>query len=240
MLDPAMVREKVRELKARDRTFRVFGSGFHGYRLNRPLSEAQVAAFEGQCRVRLPADYRLFLTEVGNGGAGPFYGVDRLGELEGRPWQGNMAVGDLSAPFPHREAWNLPASFWDQKPNGDIQRPEEEEYTLSEEWEARLNREYWAPAIMNGAIPICHLGCAQWHWLVVTGERSDEVWADDRVDERGIWPLRGRDGRPLTFASWYTGWLDHALFSLGCDPDSVAGPRTSFWARVLDRLRVDA
>jgi hypothetical protein len=77
-------------LRMMDRNFRVFGSAHHGYNVRRVLSESKLAAFESANDIRLPEDYRRFLAEVGNGGAGPFYGLDPLGTF-GR---------DLYEPFP--------------------------------------------------------------------------------------------------------------------------------------------
>jgi hypothetical protein len=37
-----------------------------------------LAAFESTNRIGLPNDYRQFLAMIGNGGAGPFYGLARL------------------------------------------------------------------------------------------------------------------------------------------------------------------
>jgi hypothetical protein len=82
--------ELVKRLRAVDRGFRVFGSKQHQYRLGRALPEAALTAFESAHRVKLPEDYRCFLGCVGNGGAGPFYGIEPLGTF-GR---------DLSRPFP--------------------------------------------------------------------------------------------------------------------------------------------
>jgi hypothetical protein len=79
----------LQQLRAADTGFRVFGSKQHRYRLGPTLSESELAAFESANRIRLPDDYRRFLAMVGNGGAGPFYGVEPLSTF-GR---------DLSQPF---------------------------------------------------------------------------------------------------------------------------------------------
>jgi len=59
--------------------------------------------------MKLPADYREFLLDVGNGGAGPFHGVFRPGEWDGAgdgdPWDASI-IGDPSKPLPHRGPWN--------------------------------------------------------------------------------------------------------------------------------------
>jgi hypothetical protein len=88
--DTAALGDLLCQLRAADSSFRVFGSEEHRYRLGPPLSETELAAFESANGIRLPEDYRLFLAVVGNGGAGPFYGLEPLGTF-GR---------DLSRPFP--------------------------------------------------------------------------------------------------------------------------------------------
>ncbi|MCL2714882.1 MAG: hypothetical protein FWD68_09945 [Alphaproteobacteria bacterium] len=86
--------EMLRRLRARDQDFRVFGSEEQGYRLGPPLSEVELTAFEAVNGVRLPDAYRYFLATVGDGGAGPFYGLEPLSSL------GRDALGcDLSRPF---------------------------------------------------------------------------------------------------------------------------------------------
>ena len=59
-----------------------FGTDQHKYQLKPPASEEAVAAFEARFHVSLPEGYRDFLLWMGNGGAGPFYGLYRLGEAK--------------------------------------------------------------------------------------------------------------------------------------------------------------
>lgn len=47
--------------------------------LRPPLTGRALAEFEAAHSVCLPADYRAFLTEIGDGGPGPGYGMSRLG-----------------------------------------------------------------------------------------------------------------------------------------------------------------
>jgi hypothetical protein len=84
----------VQRLRAADSQRRVFGSAHHRYRVGPALSEGELTAFESAHRVKLPDDYRHFLATVGNGGAGPFYGLEPLSSF-GR---------DLAEPFPLTQA----------------------------------------------------------------------------------------------------------------------------------------
>lgn len=90
---------------------KIFGADVHGFELNPPLKESAVAKFEARYKVRLPADYRRFLCVLGNGGVGPYYGIFKLGEIDGpdgdEKWKENeLLIGDLSEPFPHTAPWN--------------------------------------------------------------------------------------------------------------------------------------
>ncbi|MCO1581122.1 SMI1/KNR4 family protein [Crossiella sp. SN42] len=92
------IRATLAAVAARDRKFAEFGSRAHRYRLNRVLSVAKVTAFERRHGIALPADYRDFLLQVGNGGAGPHYGLYRLGTADSHD-------ADLATPFPHTSQW---------------------------------------------------------------------------------------------------------------------------------------
>ena len=91
-------------------------------------------------------------------------------------WEDGYLIGDLSKSFPHSEKWNLPSSFWESKPNPSNCETEEQENEVWDKRYEKLEEKYWIEEVMNGAIPICHKGCAIRTWLVVTGPLSGTVW----------------------------------------------------------------
>jgi len=230
-LDRTAVLQRLAALDRRDGRRRVFGASYHQYKLNPPLPLAVVEAFERRHGVSLPDDYRLFLTQIGNGGAGPYYGVLPFGkDDDGRDLEGGGLLGDLSKPFPHATAWNLPDSFWEGEPDWGADAPVEEQDRLMEAWDRELEARYWNPAIMDGAIPICHMGCALRQWLVIHGEQRGCVWNDHRADYGGLAPVLDGRGEPVTFAGWYMGWLDESLREAG-GPSCSTGARS--WRQIL-------
>jgi hypothetical protein len=207
-LDVARTKDALSRLRAAKTT--MFGTDPHRFLLNEPLADADVLAFERQHRVHLPADYRCFLTDIGNGGAGPYYGVSRLGEMDDgsgfRQWrrEGDI-VGVLSEPFLLETEWNDLAGM----PPAELLESDETEYfRLLDDFDDKC---YWHPALMNGAIPICHEGCALRIWLVITGGQAGHLWHDGRSDRTGVKPLRLTNGAVATFSPWYNEWLEEAL-----------------------------
>lgn len=207
-LRPDDVYNRLHQLAKKDRRRKVFGASVHDYQLNPPLDVEVVEAFEAEHGIRLPDDYRLFITEIGNGGAGPFYGLFPFGHDDEGPWKAGALVGDVGKLFPHTEAWNLDNEFWANEPDPPESISEEEEDRLMEEWDKLLEAHYWNPAVVNGAIPICHIGCALRQWLVVTGEQRGSVWTDYRADKAGLSPLKDTSGRQMALSDWYLAWLN--------------------------------
>lgn len=72
------VREKLHDARERDPRCKRSGSAKHGYQLGPPLPIGRIIAFESDIGVVLPKDFRRFVVEVGNGGAGPAYGWPRF------------------------------------------------------------------------------------------------------------------------------------------------------------------
>lgn len=172
----------------------VFGADGHQWIWNPPLPEAKVAQFEREHGIRLPDEYRSFITTIANGGAGPFYGLFPLGEADEGP--AARFIGVLSQPFPHTEAWN----DLSERPDDELQESDEAEYERQLD---EFDQRYFAP--VDGAIPICHAGCAIRIWLVVTGSEAGNLWMNDRANDNGWLPMH------VTFQQWYEDWLGKSV-----------------------------
>jgi hypothetical protein len=75
--------EKLQRLKGIDRQCQAFGAETHRYLLRPCLSTNAIDAVERRLGVALPSALRTFYTEVGDGVAGPCYGLKPAAELTG-------------------------------------------------------------------------------------------------------------------------------------------------------------
>ena len=87
------IRNKLGSLRKLDAKCKVSGATSHRYRLGPPLAEPDLKWFERQLRITIPSEYRVFLAEIGHGGAGPYYGlftqvpeIPRISALSGLCW----------------------------------------------------------------------------------------------------------------------------------------------------------
>ncbi|HEX4792864.1 MAG TPA: SMI1/KNR4 family protein [Humisphaera sp.] len=158
----------------------------HHYRVNPVLDEAAISDFEARHNVRLPEDYRAFLTHVGDGGAGPYCGVLPLEQ-----W--NHAVGDCAARVPRPMRGFL--SSLSPLHNGPA--------PLQSEWASELPPYEWHP--FQGAITLNHQGSTFYTLLIVAGESRGRVVY---VDNAGQPPYFVRN---TDYLSWYERWLDETL-----------------------------
>ncbi|WP_405958986.1 SMI1/KNR4 family protein [Streptomyces sp. NBC_00868] len=210
------VRERVAALGTQPSSGEVFGSLGHRWALEDPLSDDALADLEAQMGVRLPEDYRTFLTCVGAGGAGPAYGLFPVRRVQGRwRWEGDGAdLADLTM---------LARPFPDHGPDPEAldalltERPEEEDFDEIEDfddaieaWDERWEALMFTPERTAGAIVISHLGCAQREWLIISGTHRGTIWSDCRADDADLVPLLDDAGKPVTFARWYIDWLERA------------------------------
>jgi hypothetical protein len=164
--DPVAIRDALQRLRIAEP--QIFGANGHDFTLNPPLVETDVLAFEQRHAIGLPVEYRRFLTELGNGGAGPYCGIHPLGTMD-EDFRWGDFVGQIAEPFALREAWNDLSGFPDHALTGS----DEAEYARRFE---TFERRYWRPSVMNGALPICDQGCLLRIWLVVSGDEAGYVW----------------------------------------------------------------
>ncbi|UOD33033.1 SMI1/KNR4 family protein [Massilia violaceinigra] len=188
----ARIHAKLEALRLADPQLALFGASSHEYLLAPVKTPAEVSEFEREHSIVLPDDYRQYLLHVGNGGAGPFYGM--------LPLTASGAAGLLSTAFPMSGAWNMTYE-------GD---PGDKDAYMR--WEAVYSDDKWR----CGLLTICDFGCGDDVCLVVTGEEYGHVWMDDRCCDGGIHPdtAFGQSGR-ITFLAWYELWLDTSLRQTG-------------------------
>lgn len=184
---------KLAHLREADKNHTVFGASKHQYRLNPCLTEAEIQAFEQHHRITLPEDYRAFLLTVGNGGAGPYYGLFPLEKCLSHVSSDEVNPFSLSKDFPHTQQWNMAAETF----------PDEETF------EQAYCQNHW----VNGSLCLWHIGCGNFQVMVVSGVERGFVWNDARGSSAGIGPVSWPSER-VTFASCYEHWLDKSLNSV--------------------------
>lgn len=191
------IAEKLDRLAARGVAFSVFGASTHKYSLRSPISEQALSDFERRMGCELPAEYRLFVTRVGHGGAGPDYG---LFPLDDRDSEDITDYDLIKKPFRWTGAFN-PYDWEDPCGQEDVWCDDEAEE--GEQPQVILG--------VPGALYICHHGCAMRSFLVVRGQCQGEVWRDLQSDDEGVVPQCDASGRHLSFFGWYEKWLDESL-----------------------------
>jgi len=179
---------KIAELAAKDTEMKTFGASTfghgHQYRMNAVLPIDALVNFEREYDVQLPKDYADFLTQIGNGGIGPYYGLYSLAESVADD-PSHKCRAFLAPPFPLTEFFNP----YDEDENATDDEVFDEQYIC-------------------GSIVLSHQGCGYYDRLVITGPQAGQVWSDGRVSDQGIGPL-GCD-----FYTWYDRWVTDALYEL--------------------------
>jgi hypothetical protein len=207
-MDWSGVRERVAVLREHPAGREVFGASGHNFALEPPLSAADLADLEAFLQITLPDDYRTFLTDVGAGGAGPFYGIFPVRRNRDGSWFWDGDGGDLvdlarlGEPFPTER---VPEEKLDaleaEKPDEDAYDDIDDFDAAYDVWDERLEALLYQPSMTVGAVCIAHEGCAYRDWLVVTGPACGTVWEDPRCLDMDLKPIN------LSFGDWYFQWL---------------------------------
>jgi hypothetical protein len=151
------IKNKLDLLRNKDRQLKIFGAHRHRYTLNKCLHLKKIVAFENDNKCILPQGYKLFLMQLGDGGAGPNYGLEPLK---------NSVYADLDfkdepslnpgKPFMHHSKWNM--NFI---PVHSAEDNEELHYKELADFE----NEYFDSKYIDGCIRISNLGCGIYETL---------------------------------------------------------------------------
>jgi hypothetical protein len=181
----------------------------HKFTLNPPLSVEQLSAFEAAYRIHLPSEYFLFLTEVGNGGIGPGYGLIPLPDaIPGQT--GSRTIDDVT---------KTPRFPWLSRPFP---------FTGDKQLDAERLESLLPLRELPGCLLLCNHGCCCEELIRCDGPSHGYIWGLSTDDPWGLTPTD--DG----FFDWYIRWIDEVLYRhLG--PDVVLSTYES--VRVQHRQR---
>jgi len=205
---PKRIVEELARLRELDPDLQQFGALDHEYELNPPLSEEELRTFEREHGLSLPAEYRRFLAQVGNGGAGPYYGLLPLAD-----WRPDLMLPYLVGEFEGEEPDVVGGKLRmiDLGPRPEIDRPADPSrpFLLEGPWPRRDHDVLPAPDAhpFDGCLKLCEMGDGYSCFLVVTGKKAGEVWEDWTHGEayEAVRPTG------LTFLAWYERWLEDTL-----------------------------
>lgn len=194
---------KLATAKKIDSNHSVFGASTHLYGIEGKMSLSELDKFEESHSVKLPIEYKAFLTKIGNGNktphlsenlmtngccAGPYYGLFPFGKY--------LSIGN-----------NVVLS---KTPNISSNCP-------TEEWEPILNRldeanitdekfDAIQDEIFAGILPLGHQGCSGWQGLILLGENAGRVvYLDEELNGPPVFTSY------VNFLDWYESWLDGVI-----------------------------
>ena len=129
----------VEKIAILDKALVVPGAKSHKYSFNRCVSEDTIVEFEHRYEFSIPCDYRKFIIELGNGGAGPLNGVEPL----------ELNATNLADDFPYDGPYrNRELDFWPPILEDYHERPISGGLLISKELDYR--GDYFVILVLNG------------------------------------------------------------------------------------------
>lgn len=163
----------------------VFGATGHGWQMNPPLPVAEADRFEQGNGVTLPPCYREFLCDIGNGGAGPQYGLEPL------------RAGWLETVVP-----SLRADVWRKAISARQDLSMDERMADVIRWvRDELSSDFY---VSGRPVHLAYGGCSFDVLLVTAGETAGKVLMWDDTGENIFYIADN-------FLDWYEAWLDDSL-----------------------------
>ncbi len=185
----AYIYELLEKAKKVDSEYKVFGSDKHKYQLNPPVSPDEVLKLEADFNIKLPNEYVYFLTEIGNGGAGPDYGLYSVEELRRQQYcrQQDNNLNPLIDSSLTKEMWN---ELMEQRETADDD--------VFDEIEQYINA---------GVFIIGTQGCTFDNLLMCRGSETGKIVYIDWNLESDYPPFLTK----MSFWEWYTGFFEDII-----------------------------
>lgn len=168
------------EAKKSDSSFEQFGSEKHKYKLNPVIAEKDVLEAERKYNFKLPDDYFWFITNVGNGGAGPYYGIEPF-KLDDEQYLISLGKETILEPMKSQEEYESFIKKYDEC--------DDEDYD-------KLDEELW-----HGLLFIGTQGCTLNMNIVMSGENRGRILYGDYDRQRPYYAYGN------SFLEWYENWL---------------------------------
>lgn len=155
---------------------------------DKPFTEERVAKFEEKNGIKLPPDYRRFITTVASAGTQPFYGLYSLFDkgIE-RPAFDKPFIATVRKPILYEELEQLDDDEVDEIYDN----------------------------LHCGFVPLCTEGCGMDSILVVNSEDKETygtAWYFDFANDAGTLPLiNPKNGKPMDFLDWLEYYVDRTL-----------------------------
>lgn len=177
------IRKKLDRLREADPDSRLVSTYGQCYGLRPPLSSEYLADIENDLGVKLPTSYRRFLTELGNGGVGPDFGIYSIEESLKIPSYGYWTHEPIEYGIPEilesRKAFPLKAN---------------------EDGIFESKLEY-----LSGILNICEIGCGYFYLMVIRGDKPGTIWWDGEG-----WMQSQQTDFLKWYENWLDNYIDRA------------------------------
>lgn len=184
------IKLKLKKAARVDSSRAVFGASSHKYALHNTATAQDIGKWEAAHGVKLPEDYAFFLTRLGNGGAGPYYGIYSLDKATSYSEREALASPCVLHPKMAKDEWNRLAEplISDRDVSG-------------EEYDAARSR------IFGGMLCFGTQGCEYDMYLVLQGPHCGRVvYTSDVYPDVPFFFVYEK-----SFLDWYERWLDEII-----------------------------
>lgn len=181
-----------------DSKYEIYTASTHKYKLNPPVSKEFVRKVEEKYHFTLPEDYVQFITEIGDGGAGPGHGMYQFGNILAKGQ--TLAIEKLYEEYRHGLAEEFIPQSWVLGKDEEENFEEYYDFISKEEYKKNPGI-YFVCENNNGFLHLGSYGGLREFGLVTSGKRYGQIFDTDR---EGFY----YSFTAYSFSEFYQSWLD--------------------------------